>query len=311
VIARRGLRHLVEHGLRVAANDVGEFGMLVERTPEAVGAHPERLPGHLADRLQRSAVGSEEQRDPDDAFVSDCGDLDPFAALQADDERDHARERKPRVGDGSVRLIEYLPDGQGDLLHPGQEPDLQVVAEAGDGAEALAAYERHKPDVTLLDLRMPVMEGVEAVRHLREIDPQAKVIVLTTYDADEDIARALQAGASGYLLKDSAATDLRLGVAAVAAGKSFFSPAVAKIMLDDYVRHLTDKGLTDRYDSLSEREREIFQLIAEGRSNKETAELLGVSPATVETHRGHILQKLDVHNTAELVLYAVRKGIIS
>jgi two-component system response regulator NreC len=112
-------------------------------------------------------------------------------------------------------------------------------------------------------------------------------------------------------LKDSAATDLRLGVAAVAAGKSFFSPAVAKIMLDDYVRHLSNRGLTDRYESLSEREREIFQLIAEGRSNKETAELLGVSPATVESHRGHILQKLDVHNTAELVLYAVRRGIIS
>jgi hypothetical protein len=112
----------------------GEFGMLVERTPEAVGAHPECLPGHLADRLQRSAVGSEEQRDPDDAFVSDCGDLDPFAALQADDERDHARERKPRVGDGSVRLIEYLPDGQGDLLHPGQEPDLQVARDRRENA---------------------------------------------------------------------------------------------------------------------------------------------------------------------------------
>jgi two-component system response regulator NreC len=125
------------------------------------------------------------------------------------------------------------------------------------------------------------------------------------------IIQALKAGAHGYMLKDSADTDLSRGVGAVAAGKSFFSPAVAKVMLDDYVRHLAEKGITDRFDSLSEREREIFQLIAEGHSNKGIAELLSVSPATVETHRAHILQKLDVHNAAELVLYAVRRGIIS
>ena len=125
------------------------------------------------------------------------------------------------------------------------------------------------------------------------------------------IIQALKAGARGYLLKDSADTDLIRGVSAVAAGKSFFSPAVAKVMLDDYVRHLAEKGIADRFDSLTEREREIFQLAAEGHSNKEIAELLSVSPATVETHRAHILQKLDVHSTAELVLYAVRRGVIS
>jgi two-component system response regulator NreC len=125
------------------------------------------------------------------------------------------------------------------------------------------------------------------------------------------IIQALKAGAKGYLLKDSADTELIRGVSAIASGKSFFSPAVAKVMLDDYVRHLADKGITDRFDSLSEREREIFQLVAEGRSNKEIAELLSVSPTTIETHRAHVLQKLDVHNTAELVLYAVRRGVIS
>ena len=125
------------------------------------------------------------------------------------------------------------------------------------------------------------------------------------------ITRALQAGARGYLLKDSADTDLIRGVAAVAAGKSFFSPAAAKVMLDDYLRHLAKKGIVDRYEALSEREREIFQLIAEGHSNKEVAELLSISVATVETHRSHILQKLDVHSTAELVLYAVRRGVIA
>ena len=122
---------------------------------------------------------------------------------------------------------------------------------------------------------------------------------------------ALQAGATGYLLKDSADTDLIEGVSAIAMGKSYFSPAVAKVMLDDYVRHLAAKGVSDRYELLSDREREIFQLIAEGHSNKEIAEILSLSPTTVETHRARILHKLDVHNTAELVLYAVRKGVIS
>jgi DNA-binding NarL/FixJ family response regulator len=125
------------------------------------------------------------------------------------------------------------------------------------------------------------------------------------------ITQALQAGAKGYLLKDSADTDLIRGVADVAAGRSFFSPEVARVMLDEYVRHLAEKGVVDRYDALSEREREIFQLIAEGYSNKEIAEVLSVSPATVETHRAHIFHKLDLHNTAEVVLYAVRRGIIS
>jgi DNA-binding NarL/FixJ family response regulator len=125
------------------------------------------------------------------------------------------------------------------------------------------------------------------------------------------IIQALKAGAKGYLLKDSADTELIRGVAVVASGKSFFSPAVAKVMLDDYVRHLAEKGIADRFDTLSEREREIFQLVAEGHSSKEIAELLSVSPATIETHRAHVLQKLDVHNTAELVLYAVRRGVIS
>lgn len=125
------------------------------------------------------------------------------------------------------------------------------------------------------------------------------------------IIQALKAGATGYLLKDSVDTDLIRGVAAVASGKSFFSPVVAKVMLDDYVRHLADKGIADRFESLSPREREIFQLIAEGHSNKEIAELLSVSTATIETHRAHVLQKLDVHNTAELVLFAVRRGVIS
>ena len=158
---------------------------------------------------------------------------------------------------------------------------------------------------------MPLLNGIEATRQIVKRLPKVCVLILSMHADEAYITQALQAGAKGYLLKDSADTDLIRAVTDVAGGRSFFSPAVAKVMLDDYVRHLADKGIHDRYDSLSEREREIFQLIAEGHSNKEIAELLSISPATVETHRAHVLQKLDLHNTAEVVLYAVRRGVIS
>ena len=168
-----------------------------------------------------------------------------------------------------------------------------------------------KPDVAILDIGMPLLNGIEATRQITRRAPSVRVLILSMYSDEAYIIQVLQAGAKGYLLKDSADADLIRAVAAVAQGKSFFSPAVAKVMLDDYVRHLAEKGVTDRYDALSEREREIFQLVAEGRSTKEIAELLYISPSTVETHRSHIMEKLDVHSTAEIVLYAVRKGVIS
>jgi two-component system response regulator NreC len=192
-----------------------------------------------------------------------------------------------------------------------ERPEWAVVAEAGDGREAVRATIELEPDVAILDIGMPLLNGIEATRQIVRRLPKINVLILSMHAAEPYIIQALQAGARGYLLKDSADTDLIRAVTAVAAGKSFFSPAVAKVMLDDYVQRLTQKGIVDRYESLSEREREIFQLIAEGYSNKEIADLLSVSPATVETHRAHILQKLDVHNTAELVLYAVRRGVIS
>jgi DNA-binding NarL/FixJ family response regulator len=168
-----------------------------------------------------------------------------------------------------------------------------------------------QPDLAILDIGMPLLNGIEATRQMVRRLPAMRVLILSMHADEAYIIQALKAGARGYMLKDSADTDLIRGVRAVAAGKSFFSPAVAKVMLDDYVRHLAESGITDRFESLSEREREIFQLIAEGHSNKAIAELLSISPATVETHRAHILQKLDVHNAAELVLYAVRRGVIS
>jgi DNA-binding NarL/FixJ family response regulator len=190
-------------------------------------------------------------------------------------------------------------------------PDCEVVAEASNGRDAVRQAEALEPDVAVLDIGMPLLNGIEATRQITKRHSNIRVLILSMHSDEAYIIQALKAGARGYLLKDSADVELIRGIAAVAAGKSYFSPAVSKIMLDDYVRRMAEKGIVDRFESLSEREREVFQLIAEGHSNKEIADLLFVSPATVETHRAHVLQKLDVHNTAELVLYAVRRGVIS
>jgi DNA-binding NarL/FixJ family response regulator len=157
---------------------------------------------------------------------------------------------------------------------------------------------------------MPLLNGVETTRQIVKRSPATRVLVLTMYSDEAYVNQVLQAGATGYLLKDSADVDLVQAVGAVSQGKSFFSPGVARVMLDDYVRQLADKGVSDRYGLLSDREREIFQLIAEGKANKEIAALLSISPSTVETHRARIMEKLDLHSAAEIVLYAVRRGVI-
>jgi DNA-binding NarL/FixJ family response regulator len=192
-----------------------------------------------------------------------------------------------------------------------ERPDWQVIAEVGDGREAVRQTEQLKPDVVVLDVGMPLLNGLESTRQITRRVPGVGVLILSMHSNEAYVTQALQAGALGYLLKDSAGTDLVDAIEAVAAGKAFFSPAVARVMVDDYVRRLADKGIVDRFEALSNREREILQLVAEGRSTREIADLLSVSPTTVETHRSHLLQKLDLHNTAELVLYAVRRGVIS
>jgi DNA-binding NarL/FixJ family response regulator len=192
-----------------------------------------------------------------------------------------------------------------------EQPEWRVVGQAATGRDVGRIVNDLQPSMAILDIGMPQLNGIEVTRQLTRRFPDLRVLILSMHAEEAYITSALEAGAQGYLLKDSADVELIRAVSSVASGKSYFSPAVARVMLDDYVRHLAQKGITDRYDSLSEREREIFQLIAEGHTNKDIAELLHVSPATVETHRAHIFQKLDVHNTAELVLYAVRKGVIS
>ena len=192
-----------------------------------------------------------------------------------------------------------------------ERSDWRVVAEAGDGREAVRQAEQHKPDVAILDVAMPLLNGIEATRQIVKRVPNVRVLVLSMHADEAYVIQILHAGAAGYLLKDSADVDLLQAVSAVAEGKSFFSPAIARLMLDDYVKQRSgEPGVIDRYESLSDREREVFQLIAEGKANKDIAAILFISPSTVETHRARIMEKLDVHSAAEIVLYAVRRGVI-
>jgi DNA-binding NarL/FixJ family response regulator len=191
-----------------------------------------------------------------------------------------------------------------------ERPEWEVVAEAADGREAVRLAEQHRPDIAVLDVAMPLLNGIEATRQIKRRVPDTRVLVLSMHADEAYVTQILQAGAAGYLLKDSADVDLLKAVEEAASSRSFFSPAIARTMLDEYRRQVADKGGSNRYDILSEREREIFQLIAEAKTNKEIAALLHVSPSTVETHRAHIMEKLDLHSAAEIVLYAVRRGVI-
>ena len=192
-----------------------------------------------------------------------------------------------------------------------ERSDWRVVAEAGDGREAVRQAEEAKPDVAILDVAMPLLNGIEATRQIVKKVPGVRVLVLSMHKDEAYVTQILHAGAAGYLLKDSADVDLLQAVTAISEGKSFFSPAVARLMLDDYVKQRSgEAGVVDRYETLSDREREVFQLIAEGKTNKDIAALLYISPSTVETHRARIMDKLDVHSAAEIVLYAVRRGVI-
>ena len=192
-----------------------------------------------------------------------------------------------------------------------ENPDMAVVGEANDGRQAIQMALDEKPDVIVMDLSMPQMNGIEAIRQITRRLPTVKILVLSMYSEDSYVVQVLEAGAKGYLLKDSADAELVQAIQAVEGGKSFFSPLISRILLDEYVRQLQEKGGTDRFELLTEREREILQLIAEGKTSKEAAELLSISASTVDTHRAHIMEKLDLHNPYEVVLYAVRKGLIS
>ena len=190
------------------------------------------------------------------------------------------------------------------------EPGLSIVAEATDGLEALRLCDEHAPDTLIVDIAMPKMNGIEVAARVQKLAHPPKVIILSMHADESYILRALAAGARAYLLKDATDEDLLPAVPSVAAGKPFFSGAVTAVLVEDYMRRLQARGLTDSYHLLTDREREVLQLLAEGRSNKEVASLLDLGLSTVETHRANMMVKLNLHNTAEIVLYAVRKGII-
>ncbi len=189
--------------------------------------------------------------------------------------------------------------------------DFTVVAEADDGRQAVDLAAVHRPDVAVVDVAMPNLNGIEATRLMMTENPALAVVMLSMHTDETYVMRALRGGARAYLLKSSAETDLIQAVRAVRDGKSFFSPEVSRMLLEDYVRQMGLKGVEDSYDLLTPREREILQLIAEGRANKDVAAHLNLSLHTVETHRTKILQKLNLHSVPELILYAVRKGIIT
>ena len=192
-----------------------------------------------------------------------------------------------------------------------QQPEFTVVGEAADGRQAVALAESLKPDIVVMDIGMPGLNGIEACRQIRESLPDTQVVMLSMHSDEGYVLRALKAGARAYLLKDSAEADLARAIRAASEGKSFFSPAVGKVLLDDYMRKLQRTGAEDSYELLTPREREILQLVAEGQSSKKIAGLLHLSVYTVETHRARLMQKLNLRGVPELILYAVRKGIVS
>ncbi|HSP16809.1 MAG TPA: response regulator transcription factor [Thermoanaerobaculia bacterium] len=190
------------------------------------------------------------------------------------------------------------------------DSSIEVVAEAADGLEALRLCEEHHPDLLILDVAMPKLNGIEVAARAQKMQPAPRAIMLSMHVDESYVMRSIYAGARAYLLKDATDEDLLPAIRAVAAGKSFFSPAVTTLLVEDYMRQLQERGLSDSYELLTDREKEVLQLLAEGRSNKEVATLLDVGLSTVETHRANLMQKLNLHSTAEIVLYAVRKRLI-
>jgi len=191
------------------------------------------------------------------------------------------------------------------------EPSIEVIGEAQDGREALLKAEQLHPDIVLMDISMPGLNGLEATRQIKKRFPEVKVLILTVHSDEEYIRQILRAGASGYLVKQAAPHELISAIEAIQRGESYLSPSVSKKVVQEYVQHAAGAAEEDSYERLTDREREVLQLIAEGNSTRDIAELLHLSVKTAETHRARLMRKLDIHSTAELTQYAIRKGVIS
>ncbi len=190
------------------------------------------------------------------------------------------------------------------------QPDFEVVGEAQDGRHAIQEAQRLQPDVILMDITMPDMNGIEATRQIKKLLPETKVLILTMHEHDEYVFQALRAGASGYMLKEAADTDLISALRVIQNGQFYLSPTAQSVMVGDYLQRVRTGEEKDSYSSLTEREREILKLVAEGYTNNKIAERLIISPKTVDTHRTHVMDKLNLHSRAELVKYAMRRGLL-
>jgi len=215
---------------------------------------------------------------------------------------------------GAVRILiaddhSLIRSGLRNVL--AREEGFQVIAEVGDGRAAVEETGRRLPNVAILDIGMPILNGIEAARVITEKFHDVQIIMLTVHTDECYLVNALKAGARGYVLKSSAESEIVQAVRAVSQGKAFFSPKVSRMLADEYVRYLSSQSVDDAYDLLTGRERQILQLLAEGQANKDIANLLDLSPTTVVSHRQHIFQKLNLHNLAELILYAIRKGVVA
>jgi two-component system response regulator NreC len=192
-----------------------------------------------------------------------------------------------------------------------QYPELEVIGEAANGRDAVTMAATLSPQIVVMDVAMPILNGIEAAEQIINANSKIGIIILTMHADESYLLRALNVGIKGYLLKESAEEDLLLAIRSVARGKPFFSRAINETLLEDYMRVLKQQGLSDTFHLLTAREKEVLQLLAEGKTNKEVATLLDLSPYTVESHRTNLMQKLNIHNTAEIVLYAVRKRLVS
>ena len=191
------------------------------------------------------------------------------------------------------------------------QPDIEVVGEATDGEEAVNKTQEIQPDIVLMDITMPGMNGLEATRQIKQKNPDAKILVLTMHEGDEYFFKFLDAGASGYFIKGGSSTELISALRAVWNGDVFLYPTMAKKLLSDYLQRVKTGSNKESYDGLTNREREVLKLIAEGYTNQEISEHLVLSVTTVQTHRAHIMAKLGLHGPTELVKYALRRGFIT
>jgi len=190
------------------------------------------------------------------------------------------------------------------------QPDMEVVGEAQDGRQAIEEAQKLQPDLVLMDITMPDVNGIEATRQIKRLVSDAKILMLTMHEHDEYVFQALQAGASGYMLKEAADTELITAIHVITSGQFYLSPTAQSVVVGDYLQKVRTGEERDSYSSLTEREREILKLVAEGFTNNQIAERLVISPKTVDTHRTHIMDKLNMHSRAELIKYAMRRGLL-